>query len=45
MVNNLQHENVVCEKEENEVNTKQVQLEKLLNILIENVEFHIEMKD
>ncbi|MDQ0976770.1 hypothetical protein QFZ31_006822 [Neobacillus niacini] len=35
MFNNLQHENVVCEKEDNEVEAKQVQLEKLLNVHIE----------
>ncbi|MEH7272150.1 hypothetical protein [Neobacillus vireti] len=45
MFNNLQHENVVCEKEENEIDAKQVQLEKLLNVQIENVKFHIDMKD
>ena len=44
MFNNLQHENVVCEKEENEVDAKQVHLEKLLNVYIENIKFHIDMK-
>ncbi|MDQ0971342.1 hypothetical protein QFZ31_001220 [Neobacillus niacini] len=44
MVNTLQHENVVCEKEDNEVDAKQVQLKKLLNVNIENVKFQIEMK-
>lgn len=44
MVNKLQHENVVCEKEDNEVDAKQVQLEKLLNVQSENVKFHIDMK-
>jgi hypothetical protein len=39
MVNNLQHENVVCEKEDHEFDEKQVLLEKLLNVHIENVKF------
>jgi hypothetical protein len=44
MVNNLQQENIVCEKEGIEVDAKQAKLEKLLNVHNEDVKFHIEMK-
>ncbi|MCM2534376.1 hypothetical protein NDK43_21020 [Neobacillus pocheonensis] len=44
MVNNFQHQNVVCEKEYKEVDAKQVKLEQLLNVHIENVKFQIQKK-
>ncbi|MFD0829456.1 hypothetical protein ACT8ZR_28170 [Neobacillus sp. M.A.Huq-85] len=44
MVNNLQHENVVCEKENKEVDAKQVLLEQFLNVHIQNVKFQLKQK-
>lgn len=41
MINHLKHQNEVCEKETREVNAKEVLLEMLLNVQIENLKFTI----